>query len=260
MPAAPRSGRGSPAEGIDPRLTGLRRVLAVVAHPDDESFGLGGVLSTLHGAGVETFVLCFTHGEASTLHGTAGDLGRRRAAEFAAAARALAVEHTELLDYPDGALAGASLGALSEHVLHAARTWSAGGLLVFDEDGITGHPDHVRATEAALTAAATLDLPVALWTLPREVAVALNAEFATTFIGRPAADMDVRLTVDREIQLRAIAEHRSQSVDNPVLWRRLELLGDSEWLRFLRGCAAPGDPDQGTISKTPLIHGWMRQK
>jgi len=44
-------------------------VLAVVAHPDDESFGLGALLDafTRVRAGVE--VLCLTHGEASTLHG-----------------------------------------------------------------------------------------------------------------------------------------------------------------------------------------------
>jgi LmbE family N-acetylglucosaminyl deacetylase len=40
--------------------------MAVVAHPDDESFGLGALLSELTGVGVEVEVVCFTHGEAST--------------------------------------------------------------------------------------------------------------------------------------------------------------------------------------------------
>ncbi len=53
-------------------LPDVRRVLAVVAHPDDESFGLGGLLALLSGGGVPTTVLCFTHGEASTLHGRPG--------------------------------------------------------------------------------------------------------------------------------------------------------------------------------------------
>ncbi|MFI6402263.1 PIG-L family deacetylase [Streptomyces sp. NPDC050548] len=52
----------------------LRRVPAVVAHPDDESFGLGGLLALLSARGVPTTVLCFTHGEASTLHAGPGDL------------------------------------------------------------------------------------------------------------------------------------------------------------------------------------------
>ena len=51
------------------RITG---VLAVVAHPDDESFGLGAVLSALVIGDVRASVICFTHGEASALHGTRG--------------------------------------------------------------------------------------------------------------------------------------------------------------------------------------------
>ena len=46
-----------------------RSVLAVVAHPDDESFGLGAVLAGFVDAGAAVAVLCFTHGESSTLHG-----------------------------------------------------------------------------------------------------------------------------------------------------------------------------------------------
>lgn len=51
--------------------------LVVIAHPDDESFGLGAVLHALVTAGTPVDVLCFTHGEASTL-GAATDLGKMR--------------------------------------------------------------------------------------------------------------------------------------------------------------------------------------
>lgn len=75
----------------------VRHALVVVAHPDDESFGLGGVLDLLARRGAEVSVLCFTHGEASTLHGgRAGDLFQVRQAELAAAADALGVGHTRL--------------------------------------------------------------------------------------------------------------------------------------------------------------------
>lgn len=42
------------------------------------------------------------------------------------------------------------------------------------------------------------------------------------------------IEVDRSRQLAAIGRHFTQSADNPVLWRRLELLGDREYLRWLR--------------------------
>jgi LmbE family N-acetylglucosaminyl deacetylase len=48
-------------------------VPTVVAHPDDVSFGPGGLLALLSDSGVPAAVLCFTHGEASTLHGGPGD-------------------------------------------------------------------------------------------------------------------------------------------------------------------------------------------
>jgi LmbE family N-acetylglucosaminyl deacetylase len=60
-------------------------VLAVCAHPDDESFGLGATLAALAGYGARTAVLCFTHGAASALGSGRGDLHQIRAAELAAA-------------------------------------------------------------------------------------------------------------------------------------------------------------------------------
>ena len=68
---------------------------------------------------------------------------------------------------------------------------------------------------------------------PTKVAAALNHEFSTCFRGRPDDEIDLTITVDRARQRDAIACHRSQSIDNPVLWRRLDLLGTAEHLRYL---------------------------
>jgi LmbE family N-acetylglucosaminyl deacetylase len=211
----------------------LRRVLVVVAHPDDESFGLGGVLDVLTRRGAEVTVLCLTHGEASTLHGgVPGDLARVRAVELAAAADVLAVARTRLLSYPDGGLAGIAGTELADRVREVAAEVKPTHLLVFDDGGVTGHPDHVHATRAAVAAAR--GLPVLAWTVPEAVTRALNTEFGTAFRGRRYAEIDWTLRVDRARQWRAIAAHASQSADNPVLRRRLELLGDTEHLLALR--------------------------
>lgn len=66
-------------------------MLAVVAHPDDESFGLGAILDAFHAAGAGLAVLCLTYGEASTVRGVGGDLADARSSEFTAAARVLGV-------------------------------------------------------------------------------------------------------------------------------------------------------------------------
>lgn len=106
-------------------------------------------------------------------------------------------------------------------------------LLTFDEGGITGHRDHVRATEAATAAARVKQIPVVAWALPLDIALTLNREFGTSFYGRRPSEIDLTLSVDRIAQRRAIACHRSQANHNPVLWRRLELLDKTESLRFL---------------------------
>ena len=216
------------------RLPAVSSALAVIAHPDDESFGLGAVLSALVDAGVNVTAICFTHGEASTLGADGGDLQQARAAELADAARALGLGRVELLGHPDGELAHIPIAQLSDEVVRAARRDQSELVVTFDEGGITGHPDHQHATEAARAAANQLGLPVLAWAIPEAVAAALNTEFATAFVGRTAGEIDIAFPVERARQLRAIACHRSQSTANPVLWRRLELTGATETLRWLR--------------------------
>ncbi len=219
----------------------FRSVLAVCAHPDDESFGLGAVLSTFAELGIETRVLCFTRGEASTLGPNVVDLASERAAELATAAAVLGVRSFRLLSYPDGALREAGLEDLCREVATSVADGSVDCLLVFDEGGITGHPDHERATEVALASAERLALPVLAWAIPIAVAATLNREFETGFVGRDRSEIDFVIEVDRRLQNEAIACHASQATDNPVLWRRLALHADTESLRWLRraGSAHP---------------------
>ena len=211
----------------------FRSVLAVCAHPDDESFGLGAVLSTFAGLGIETSALCFTNGEASTLGATGIELNVVRAAELTAAAAVLGVRSLRLLSYPDGALSEAPLQQLCREVEASAELGPIDCLLVFDEGGITGHPDHQRATDAALAAGNRLGVPVLAWCLPSSIAATLNDEFGTGFVGREPSEIDLEIEVDRRLQHEAISCHASQSNDNPVLWRRLALQGTVDSLRWL---------------------------
>lgn len=157
-------------------LPEVAELLVVCAHPDDESFGLGGVLGAFVDRGTRVRVLCFTHGEASTL-GEGVALGEHRAAELAVAASALGVQDARLYAYPDGRLAAVALEELVARV--AEQAGDAELLVAFDVGGITAHPDHIRATEAALAFGTDRRLPVLGWALPEEVAAQLNAELGT---------------------------------------------------------------------------------
>jgi N-acetylglucosamine malate deacetylase 2 len=212
----------------------VQSLLAVCAHPDDESFGLGAALAAFTERHTRASVLCFTHGEASTLGTDAGDLEHIRADELQTAAKVLRIDRVALFAYPDGALDKQPLPVLAGHVVALAKELQAELLLVMDTSGITGHPDHRRATQAAVVAAGQAGLPVLAWVLRDDVADSLRHEFGVPFAGRRAEEIHITVEVDRTRQLEAIACHRSQSADNRVLWRRLALQGDLEnfcWLR-----------------------------
>lgn len=226
--------------GLGSALPDVGAVLAVLAHPDDESFGLGAALAALAGSGARVGVLCFTQGGASTLGDGGDDLASVRAAELAAAAGVLGVDRVTLLDHPDGGLQGVPLAELAAAVDRFATELAAELLVVFDEGGVTGHPDHERASEAALAAGG--DLPVLAWALPEATAHQLNAELSTSFVGRRFDELDLAVQVDRTCQVEAIACHESQVGDNPVLWRRLALLGGEEVFRWLRPPRTPPSP------------------
>jgi len=204
-------------------------VLAVIAHPDDESFGLGAVIDAFIAAGAIVDVLCLTRGEASTLGADQSDLPGVRAREITDAAGELGVRSVRLLDFPDGALETANPAVLAREVTAAIRDSGAEGLLAFDTTGITSHADHIAATAAAVRAGEAHGLDVLAWTLPDSVARSLG----DSFLGRPDEEIDLVLTVERVRQQRAVRCHPSQAVPGSALWRRLELLGDREYLRWL---------------------------
>lgn len=217
---------------MDTRLPSWRRVLVVVAHPDDESFGLGAIIDGFVRAGAAVDVLCLTRGEASTLGDREG-LADLRRAELEAAGAALGVNTSALLDHPDGGLT-ALVEDLAAVVDAHLEERPPDGVLVFDVVGVTGHPVHAAATSAAMRAAGPRALPVLGWALPASVAEAMNTELGTAMSGYPEGDLDARVVVDRAAQKVAIAAHASQAVPGSPLWRRLDLLGDVEWLRWQR--------------------------
>lgn len=211
-------------------LPALERLTAVCAHPDDESFGLGAIIAGFAAAGTRIDLVCLTTGEGSTL-GADQDLATRRSEELACAARALGIARVTLHHHPDGGLATVDLPRLVNDILDVAEGSEA--LLTYDEGGITGHPDHRRATEAAVAAGRRLGIDVFGWALPEAVAIRLAEEFPIPFVGRAASAIDVTVEVARERQMVAIACHGSQLAGNPVPYRRIALQGDAEHLRRL---------------------------
>jgi N-acetylglucosamine malate deacetylase 2 len=209
-------------------------VLAVTAHPDDVSFGLGAILDAFMLAGARVEVLCLTHGQVWTMNEAPGDLATLRGAEQASAADVLGPIRVKMQDWPDGSLGELCQTTLATEVVDAADSCHPDGLLAFDAPAFSGHLDHVAATSAGLLAAETHDLPVLGWTLSEPAAAQLSREFAAGFLGRQEEQIDLRVTIDRARQRLASRAAAGKAMPASAQRRRLEVLADTQSLRWLR--------------------------
>ena len=160
-------------------------VLAVAAHPEDRAPGLAAVLETFARAGAAVRFLCLSHGRVPPERGDPDAVEVARAPGTAVVLDASPVALT-VLDHPAGALDEVCRTRLATDIVVAAGAARAEGLLVPDQSGIPGHPDHVATTAAALLAAESADLPVLGWTQP-EVAP-LDDELLTHVVDRGDGD------------------------------------------------------------------------
>lgn len=164
---------GSLAGGLPRALVGAT-ILAVFAHPDDESLACGGTLARLADLGMRVVVICASHGERGSHAGPARDdqLGRVRAAEMRAAATALGIAQVILLNHPDGDLRWAHVSEFNAELLLFIRRYSPAAIITFGEDGLYWHLDHVGVYERTTTAVRVLGVnapPLYYVTMPTGV-------------------------------------------------------------------------------------------
>ncbi|MFI5371601.1 MAG: PIG-L family deacetylase, partial [Candidatus Eisenbacteria bacterium] len=146
-------------------MTALR-LMAVLAHPDDESLGFGGTLARYAAEGVEVSLVTATRGEAGRYQGIipgapghpgAEELARIREAELRESAAVLGVRDLSLLGYRDQELDRARPAEAIGRIVTHLRRVRPHVVLTFAHDGGYGHPDHVaicQFTTAAVVAAA----------------------------------------------------------------------------------------------------------
>lgn len=129
-------------------------LLLVFAHPDDESFGVGGAAALYAAAGVPVHLACATKGERgakdSALIGQ--KLGAIREGELRRACAALGVRNISFLGYRDGDLDKADPHELAEKLAAVIRRVRPYAVVTFGPDGVTRHPDHVAVGRAATAA------------------------------------------------------------------------------------------------------------
>jgi LmbE family N-acetylglucosaminyl deacetylase len=135
----------------------VRRVLAVMAHPDDVDFSAAGSVATWTDKGIEVTYLIVTDGDAGGFDPAVprGEIGGIRRAEQAAAARCVGVGDVRWLGYPDGRVE-ATLG-LRRDIARVIRQVRPDRVLISSPERnyeriYPSHPDHRAAGSAALDA------------------------------------------------------------------------------------------------------------
>ena len=132
-------------------------LLAVFAHPDDESIASGGLLARCAAEGIRTSLLCLTRGGLGQLDDPARvRMGEERARELASAARVLGVQEVTLLDYRNGFLPWADRATIEADIRAAIVRCQAVVVVTFDDDGLYWHPDHIVVHERTTAAVASM--------------------------------------------------------------------------------------------------------
>ncbi len=143
-------------------------LLAVLAHPDDESFGMGGTLALYASRGVDVHLVCATRGEVGEIpqEMLAGfdSVAELRESELRCAAGILGLTGVHFLDYRDSgmpgspdnahpqALAAQPLDEVAAKIVRYIRELHPQVVLTFDPIGGYHHPDHVAIHKATVRA------------------------------------------------------------------------------------------------------------
>jgi LmbE family N-acetylglucosaminyl deacetylase len=145
-----------------------KTILAVLAHPDDESFGLGGTIALYAKKGYNVYYLCATRGEAGSadeeyLKGFK-DTAEMRTDELMRAAKILGLKDVFFLGYRDSGMPGMeanqhpdaqinhSIDEVAGRVVKYIRELKPDVVLTFDPIGGYKHPDHIHIQRATTLA------------------------------------------------------------------------------------------------------------
>lgn len=133
------------------------KLMAILAHPDDEAFVVGGTLARYAAEGVEVSLVVGTRGEKGRYFDREDRpdddvVGQAREEELRLAADVLGIEDVAFLDYVDGELDMADAEeAVARIVGHLARVRPQ-VVVTFGPFGLYGHPDHVAISQMATAA------------------------------------------------------------------------------------------------------------
>jgi len=131
----------------------MKKMLFIMAHPDDESFWCGGTIAKYHKEKWHIKLISVTDGESgkrgSILDGKDVSLGETRRKELEKAAQILGIDEIRFLGKPDGGLRSLSPGTLEDPLYQEMVEYMPDIVVTHDTTGITNHMDHTKVSYAA---------------------------------------------------------------------------------------------------------------
>ena len=191
-----------------------KRMLVILAHPDDESFAVGGTLAKYAHQNVQVVLLCATRGEAGVPGINSKEAGDIRERELRQAAEHLGIE-VHFLGFQDGGLANTPPEKLLESIACWLDLVQPQVILTFGPEGVSGHPDHVTISHIVTQ---VYDLcyqkGLLLYIHPSEAtALGCGVTSSETEAGQLLVEIDIS---DYKLEkIRAIQSHVSQNPGLP---------------------------------------------
>jgi LmbE family N-acetylglucosaminyl deacetylase len=145
-----------------------RRILLSLAHPDDESFGSGGMIARYVAEGAEVYLICATNGDVGTvaperLNGYSS-IAELRLAELDCASTKLGFKEVIKFGYKDSGMMNSETSQdsaclwqapreqVARRVVEVIRRIRPQVVVTFNKYGGYGHPDHIAIQRATTDA------------------------------------------------------------------------------------------------------------
>jgi LmbE family N-acetylglucosaminyl deacetylase len=143
------------------------KILAIFAHPDDESYGPGGTLAKATRNGHIVSLLTFTHGESGSLgiskDLSAVELAKRRSRELKSAAKMLGIQQVQIHSLSDNKLQEIPEENGIKIIQQEINCFKPDIVITFHENAISGHPDHLAVTNWTLHVVKSMNNPPVLF-------------------------------------------------------------------------------------------------
>ncbi|MDC3417617.1 PIG-L family deacetylase [Aquibacillus salsiterrae] len=205
----------------------MATILAVFAHPDDETFICGGTLAKYAHLGHQVKLVCATKGEMGRRMGvppiaTRETIASIREKELEEACKALNIDDLRFLGIRDKLVEIQDLETLIKRVIEQMKDVKPDAVITFHET-LGGHPDHcsigLATKKAFYRYSKNLGKPIKLFYLSSGMVANKPKEFGLS------AEQMVQVNVNNYLphKLKAFRAHRTQTEMNDWLWKRDEI-------------------------------------